>query len=229
MTGHSTNNRNLLIIFVKAPRLGAVKTRLAKQIGTKNAQQLYCALVEDLLQNIIGPDTFDISISVWPQDAESEVRDWLNWTGQLSIQAGDSLGDKLQHAFETGFARGYERIIIIGSDLPELSHSTIMLGFKQLGRYPLVLGPAQDGGYYLIGLTKLNTGLFIDINWSTSEVLNKTFENAKRAGLAYFLLPEMRDIDEYDDIQIKWRELKYMKNKNLPRTRKALQSIFKNQ
>ncbi len=217
---------DLLIIFIKAPRIGEVKTRLARDIGAENAQKLYRAMVEDLLQNLRGPDNFDLLITLWPENAEPEVRNWLNWKGQITTQSQGNLGDKLQHAFGNGFAQGYQRIVIIGSDLPELSSSVINDSFKQLHTYSLILGPATDGGYYLIGLRSPHTELFTGINWSTSDVLKKTLENADKAGLHHFLLPDMQDIDKYDDIWIRWKELKNSKKENLSKTMLVLQSIL---
>jgi rSAM/selenodomain-associated transferase 1 len=220
------SNRNLLIIFVKAPRIGEVKTRLAEHIGVEQAQKLYRAMVEDLLDNLAIIDDIDLLIAVWPQDAKSDVQQWLQWEGQIDSQVPGNLGHKLHRAFEKGFEQGYRHISIIGSDLPELSHSVIKESFHQLHSYPLVLGPAKDGGFYLVGLNSLPEKLFHNINWSTSEVLEKTIENAKNYGFCYFLLPEMNDIDEYEDIQVRWKDLKNNNTHSLPQTTQVLKLIF---
>lgn len=222
------NNPDLIVIFIKAPRLGEVKTRLAQKIGVEKAQMIYRAMVEDLMQNFKGPHKFDIHIAVWPQDAEPEVRHWLDWKEPIEIQAEGDLGTKLKRAFEDAFAQGYERVVIIGSDLPDLSDSMIKDSFKQLSKYPLVLGPAMDGGYYLIGLSSLYTELFNNIDWSTSRVLHGTLKRADKAGIRYFILPEMRDIDEYDDILALWNELRNGKEKHLSKTKLILQKMFTN-
>jgi rSAM/selenodomain-associated transferase 1 len=220
------NNHDLIIIFIKAPRRGEVKTRLAQDIGIEKAQKLYLAMVEDLMQNLEGQNNFDMQIMVWPEGVESEVSDWLQWEGNIASQASGDLGKKLENAFKNGFSKGYQRIIIIGSDLPLLSNAFITDCFRQLQTHPLVLGPAMDGGYYLIGLQSLYNELFCGIQWSTSNVLKETLQRAAQAGLQYYLLPEMRDIDQYDDIQVLWREMKRGEKKNLSKTKLALQSIF---
>jgi len=220
------NNSDLIVIFIKAPRLGKVKTRLAQKIGAEKAQMIYRAMVEDLMQNFKGFRKFDMRIAVWPQDAEPEVRHWLDWKGQIVVQAEGDLGTKLKRTFEDAFAQGYQRVVIIGSDLPDLSDSMIKTSFKRLHNYPLVLGPAMDGGYYLIGLSSLNLELFTDIDWSTSQVLHNTLKHAKNAGIQYFLLPEMRDIDEYDDILALWDELRNGREKQLSKTKLILQKII---
>ena len=217
---------NLLLIFVKAPRKGQVKTRLAAYIGEDLALRMYQAMVEDLLENVRESHHYDIQIMVWPEKSEEEVRNWLQWPGVIASQIQGDLGIKLNHAFGKGFNQGFKRIIIIGSDLPGISSSLITQCFQKLQQYPLVLGPAWDGGYYLIGLNSTQPQLLTKVSWSTPEVLAETIDRAQQANLPYYLLKEMRDIDEYEDVLALWKSIKNVKRNNLPHSTAAILEIL---
>lgn len=221
------NSPDLLIIFIKAPKKGMVKTRLAAKIGEDLALKLYRAMVEDLLENVGVSDHYDIQIMVMPENSEEEVRNWLKWPGVITSQIVGDLGIKLLHAFEQGFSEGFKQIIIIGSDLPGLSSSHIKQSFKLLQHYPLVIGPAVDGGYYLIGLNSPQPQLLTKINWSTPEVLAETLNRLHQANLPYYLLEEMRDIDDYEDVLALWKSIKLERKNFLHNSRSVLHEILK--
>ena len=161
-------NKNLLIVFVKNIILGKVKTRLAKSIGDAGAFKIYSELVQvtEHATNNIQTDKHiyfsDVIIpSKWQQD-------------QKSVQEGANLGERMKNAFRDGFEKGYENIVLIGSDLPNISKEIIDTGFDRLQENEIVFGPAEDGGYYLIGMTKMNASIFENKPWSTSELLEIT-------------------------------------------------------
>lgn len=198
------NKNNLLIIFIKAPRLGHVKTRLSGAIGNKLALQFYQSMVEDLLLNFHKNEFFDVRIMFWPEDGRIEIQNWLGNHWEYSAQSKGDLGEKMQDAFCRGFQDGYKKIIIIGSDLPELTLQNINEAFAHLEDNQLVLGPTHDGGYYLIGLQTPQPTLFENIQWSSREVLYQTLKNSESVNLIVAMLPRKNDIDTYDDLQNFW-------------------------
>lgn len=182
-----------LIVFLKAPRLGAVKTRLAKAIGTTAAGAAYRRLVETLLNRLQGMDGVELCFS--PDDAASEVQHWLKegWTSQP--QGDGDLGQRLQSAFERAFQAGSKRVAIIGSDCPAVGIEDIREAWRALQTHDVVLGPATDGGYWLIGLRRSQPDLFRGIHWSTANVFTETMRRVQHAGLRIQLLRELADVD----------------------------------
>jgi rSAM/selenodomain-associated transferase 1 len=223
-------NNNLLIIFMKAPRLGKVKTRLNSHLHPKESLKLYRAIVEDLLDHFRLETEFEVRLYVWPPDGLAEVNSWLKNLWQIIPQSEGDLGDKMNQAFIKSFEEGYDKVIIIGSDLPELTSSDILQGFSELNTVDLILGPSTDGGYYLIGLKKPQPPLFKDISWSTAFVLGQTLEKAQRHGLKINLLEEKTDLDEFDELLNLWHNLNlhWYKNRKslLPQTKKVLVKLF---
>jgi rSAM/selenodomain-associated transferase 1 len=189
-----------LIIFLKAPRVGTVKTRLAQAIGAEPACAAYRELAERVLgvAGRFGPAELRFS----PDDALNEIVPWLrrNWTAQP--QGDGDLGARMHRAFSDAFARGTERVVIIGSDCPEIQTSDLRSAFRELKTHDLVVGPAIDGGYWLIGLRAPQPEIFRDIAWSSEQVLGQTLQRAKALGLKMQLLRILTDIDTEDD----WRQ-----------------------
>ena len=190
----------LLIIFVKAPRPGTVKTRLAREIGEAAACAAYCRMVNDLRSNLARLEPVEIRFT--PDDARKDVVQWLRPGWRLAPQGVGELGTRLQAAFAQAFASGSKRVVVIGSDCPTVTASDIELGWKELQAHDMVIGPAQDGGYWLIGLRSARPRLFQEINWSTSTVLVETLKRAEAAGLKVKLMRQRSDIDSPAD----WKE-----------------------
>ena len=191
---------NRLIVFVKAPRPGAVKTRLAAEIGAEAACQAYERLVSIVLREIQPFRAVQLRFS--PDDAEADVRAWRQPTWTLAPQGGGDLGERLARAFSDAFESGAARVIVIGSDCPWIKAADIEQSWKSLERSDLVLGPARDGGYWLIGLKAPARELFSGIPWSTERVLERTMDRARAAGMRFQLLRELRDVDTLAD----WRQ-----------------------
>jgi rSAM/selenodomain-associated transferase 1 len=190
--------KNLLIVFVKPPFKGAIKTRLAKSIGKSAALAVYKKLLLHTKQNVLECAA-DKCIAY---DGEIDHSDpWENHIFEKITQQGNDLGEKMHNAFKDRFEKSYEHICLIGSDIYELNPDILNQAFIHLEDHNLVLGPAADGGYYLIGMNKPHELLFNNIKWSTSEVLSKTIERAQRTGLTYSLLPVLNDIDDLEDIR----------------------------
>ncbi|MDQ6633025.1 MAG: TIGR04282 family arsenosugar biosynthesis glycosyltransferase [Verrucomicrobiota bacterium] len=189
-----------LIIFLKAPRIGLVKTRLAQTIGPATARDAYKKLVETLLQNLAP--LADVELRFAPDDAAAEIQLWKqkNWT--MRPQGKGDLGQRLQAAFAQNFSIGTERVVIIGSDCPHVTAMDIESAWTALKTHDVVLGPARDGGYWLIGLRQLQPVLLENISWSTETVLRETIQRAQKLFLKIYLLRELTDVDTEPE----WRE-----------------------
>jgi uncharacterized protein len=194
---------NLLIIFVKYPKPGYVKSRLALNIGDCKAAQVYKTVTEQLI-SAVGPssngNSYDMSVAYSPPTAAEDMKTWLGRSIQLIPQSGANLGERMQKAFSDGFSRGYKSIIIIGSDCPAVTNELIILSLEKLKAHDVVIGPALDGGYYLLGLCRSEPRLFAGIDWSTEHVLKQTIERCTALHRSYVLLPELRDIDRIEDL-----------------------------
>lgn len=187
-------NKNLLIVFVKNIRLGKVKTRLAQTIGNENAFLIYKELVKITEKATRQLQHCDVQIYFSEKIEETQ---WNN--SKKFIQQGNDLGEKMQHAFQQGFEMGYEKIILIGSDLPDISATIIQQGFDALANNDIVFGPAEDGGYYLVGMNKLHHSIFQNKPWSTEELLKITLKELSNAKIK--LLERLNDIDVYEDLE----------------------------
>ena len=188
------NSSSLIIIFVKNAALGKVKTRLAKTVGEHSALDVYQTLVT-------LTESASSSIHVDRHIYFSEEIDTSLWKGDSKhIQQGRDLGEKMMNAFMNGFTMGYERIVLIGSDLPEISEDILQSALSKLQKSQAVFGPAQDGGYYLIGLTKMVSSIFTDKPWSTSNLLALTLSELKKQDISIALLKTLNDIDTFEDL-----------------------------
>ena len=187
-----------IIIFVKAPRPGFVKTRLAAAIGNEAACGAYRQLAETVLAHLAPLPHLELRFT--PDDAEDEITHWLSdgWTAHP--QGEGDLGERMHRAFTE--AKG--PAIIIGSDCPQVELSDLRTAAKTLQARDAVIGPATDGGYWLIGLNAPCPALFENIKWSTSDVLPKTLEKANEAGLSVQLLRELTDVDTGEDWE-RWK------------------------
>jgi len=190
-----------VIVMVKYPRAGAVKTRLGRQIGMENAAKLYREFVRTLLDTCRST-RFDTVISCHPDHPVSEYRKWLGTGFQYMVQKGPDLGQKMRDAFEQGFTSGYDRVVLTGSDLPHLPGATIEAAAQKTGMCDVVIGPALDGGYYLVAMTpdRFFPDMFDEIPWSTPDVLGMTLEKIAAARRKPGLLAVMRDIDTLADL-----------------------------
>jgi rSAM/selenodomain-associated transferase 1 len=192
-------SRQQLIIFVKAPRPGHVKTRIAEAIGPKAACDAYIEMVSVLVGNLRSSS--NVQVRYTPDEAHAEISRWIQpaWTS-VSQGQGD-LGQRLVRAFQEAFNSGIERVLIIGSDSPDITADHIQSAFSALKTHDLVLGPAEDGGYWLIGLRAEQPALFDNIPWSSGAVLEQTLARSKSAGLSTYLLCQLPDIDTADDLR----------------------------
>jgi hypothetical protein len=191
---------NKLILFVKAPRPDFVKSRLAATIGPDEAATAYRRLVAMLLASLgaVGP----VEIRFTPDDGAGEVEPWRKEGWTLRPQGEGDLGIRLHQAFSDSFADGFQRVVVIGSDCPTVTEADVRAAWSALESHDVVLGPAKDGGYWLIGLRAPQPALFDRMEWSTETVFRETLRRAKDAGLCVHRLSERTDIDTAED----WRE-----------------------
>lgn len=190
---------DVLIVFAKAPRPGQVKTRLARTLGDVPAAELYRRLAEaTLCRTAPVAAEYRRVVAFAPADARDEMAAWL--PGEtLAPQHGEGLGERMAAAFGDAFDAGARRVVLVGSDVPGLQRGHVVQAFAALDGHELALGPARDGGYYLIGLRAPQPGLFADVPWSTPAVLGLTLERAARLSLRVRLLATLRDVDTPED------------------------------
>lgn len=186
----------LLIIFVKNAVAGQVKTRLAATIGPEKALAVYQLL---LWRTHAVTRDLPVAKAVYYSDYIVED-DWSPLDYEKCVQAGVDLGERMHAAFRREFAAGYTHICLIGSDCYELTTAILQQAFEKLTQNSVVIGPAEDGGYYLLGLKSLQQALFTGKSWSTASVLADTLYSIKAAGQTVALLPQLTDVDEEKDL-----------------------------
>ncbi|HEX2210839.1 MAG TPA: TIGR04282 family arsenosugar biosynthesis glycosyltransferase [Longimicrobium sp.] len=198
--------RRTILVFVRAPEPGRVKTRLAAAIGDDAAARIYRSLAEHTMAEVraFAAEGVEVRVHYAPADAGDGVRAWLGDGPAYLPQADGDLGMRMMDAFARAFADGAERVVIVGSDLPRISAPLLRRAFHVLDAHPAVIGPARDGGYYLLGLREMATGIFDGIAWSTPRVLRATLERFSAAGIGPAILEELVDVDTVDDLPPGW-------------------------
>jgi rSAM/selenodomain-associated transferase 1 len=190
-----------LVVFVKHPAPGAVKTRLAAAIGPASAAEVYRFLAEHVLEATTpASGEYERLVFFDPPEALEEMRAWLHGVRLLAQSAGD-LGARMSDAIGRAFARGASRVAIVGTDAPGLSRQTVVDALAALDAADVVLGPSEDGGYYLLALCEPRPELFAGIAWSTSTVAAETRTRAAAAGLSMRELAPLRDVDTLEDLR----------------------------
>lgn len=188
---------NLLVVFAKNPELGKVKTRLAKTVGEKKALEIYLKLLEHTYA--VADKTFaDKAIFYSDKIEEFDILDYYKFPKFL--QKGKDLGERMDRAIGEAFGQSYNKVVIIGSDCYDLTSEIVEDAFKLLDDHNVVIGPALDGGYYLLGMDRHYSHLFRDKKWSTPDVLLDTILDTKKLKLSYALLPTLTDVDEEKDL-----------------------------
>ncbi|MCG2431467.1 TIGR04282 family arsenosugar biosynthesis glycosyltransferase [Aequorivita xiaoshiensis] len=193
---HFPTSKSALIIFTRNPELGKVKTRLAKTIGDENALEIYKFLLKHTAEI-----TKNLNVDKFVFYSENINRNDL-WNPDIfrkKLQFGNELGERMKNAFSDVFSMGYESVIIIGSDMFDMDTQDLKTAFVSLQTSPYVIGPASDGGYYLLGMKQLNTKVFENKVWGTDSVLKSTLNDLRQ--FKYTLLDEKNDIDYYEDIK----------------------------
>ncbi|HUH27612.1 TIGR04282 family arsenosugar biosynthesis glycosyltransferase [Gelidibacter sp.] len=193
---HFPTSKKALIIFTRNPELGKCKTRLAKTIGDDNALEVYKFLLNHtaLIAKEVKADRYVFY-------SENILKDdlWNIGTFRKKLQKGNDLGQRMQNAFMELFEMGYEKVAIIGSDLLDLEAEVVNTAFTQLDFNDVVIGPASDGGYYLLGMKNLYPKLFENKVWGSASVLQSTLKDLQNSNV--YLLKELNDIDTFEDMR----------------------------
>lgn len=186
-----------LVIFVRNPVLGKVKTRLAETLGAENAVKIY----QKLLQHT-HDITKDMSEAkhIFYADYINNDDLWENEIYHKEMQSGFDLGERMKNAFELLFDKGYKEIALIGSDCYELTADVLLTAFDQLKNVDVVIGPALDGGYYLLGMNILIPQLFENKNWGSNNILSETIMEIHNYNYSLYQLQELNDVDEEKDV-----------------------------
>lgn len=218
-----------LLVFVKPPIPGEVKTRLAREVGPETACRLYRAWVPPLIETLLRIEETRIEICLAPPREEPDreevlarARKWLPFPVRWSWQRGEELGERLANAFRTSLETGSKSVFAVGSDSPHLADKHLQENFNLLEEKDLVLGPAEDGGYYTVGMKRDPGDLFQNIPWSTESTLEATRKAARARGWSVGLGPESFDLDTVEDVlrlieedPDRWRFLKEILEGNL--------------
>ena len=200
----------ILIIFVKAPRPGHVKTRLAASLGLAAACSAYGKLVATLAENLRS--LAQVELRITPDDAGDELQQRLGSKGwKLRPQGAGDLGTRLTSAFAEAFAGGSTAVSVIGSDCPYLTTEDIRASWEGTTDHDVVLGPADDGGYWLIALRSPQPGLFNGIHWGTDRVLEQTLARTRELKLKVQMLRALEDVDT----ETAWRRFEAWKNQRI--------------
>ena len=197
---NDVTRRQTVVIFAKAPVPGRVKTRLAADLGATRATEIYRELGRRTVEALrSGP--WVTTVHVDPPDADSiaDVTTWLGPDVRYEGQSSGDLGERMRSAIDDELG-GADAVCVVGTDLPELEASTLRRAFDALDTHDVVIGPATDGGYYLIGMSRARPELFEGIPWSTARVLELTLQRAEAAGLSVSVLEPRTDVDTVDDV-----------------------------
>ena len=188
--------KEVVLVFQKNAILGQVKTRLAAGMGELPALEIYRHLIELTYSALEA-----VPVPVWTYFSDFIPESTRPTVEKSFVQQGQDLGERMANAFTRTFESGKDKVVLIGTDCPTLQSQHLLQAFEALTISDLVLGPARDGGYYLIGMKSGAAYLFEGITWSTSQVLSQTLHAASQHGLIVTLLPELDDIDTQEDWQ----------------------------
>ncbi len=207
-----------LLFYAKWLEQGKVKTRLARYLGDIHAVGLYRCFILDMLEALAG-NPQPIYICYTPKDAELNFKHWLGTTCHYLPQSGQNLGEKMQHSFQQAFQLGFQSVCLVGSDLPALPPEYVNEAFERLHHYDSVIGPSDDGGYYLIGFrqTTFFPEIFQNIQWSQNTVWQETLRKYTQHRTTFFTLSPWNDLDNLCDLK-QWYKYHFENEKLAPRT-----------
>lgn len=197
-----SDNKNCILFFVKYPAPGKVKTRLAKELGSATAVELYRNFTLDILDTLQNLN-INFKIVFDPPDTRILFQKWLGKNYSYAPQIGQDLGQKMKNAFQQGFSEGFNKVVLIGSDSPDLPEVLLRSALSVLETHDVVIGPASDGGYYLIGFSQkaFLPEVFEGICWSSHSVSMQTINILKKYLRRPYLLPLWHDVDTLDDLK----------------------------
>lgn len=202
LNNYKMSSKQAIILFTKNPELGKVKTRLATTIGDEKALAIYKKLLQHT-REIVTP--LEVDKILFYSDTIIQNDNWSTAIFMKKVQVGNDLGERMNHAFQMVFNLGYESACIIGSDCYELNTTIIAEAFESIKRKNMVIGPTFDGGYYLLGMNKLHSSIFKNIEWSTETVFDDTMKEVENLNLSSHILTKLTDIDEEKNLPQHWK------------------------
>jgi rSAM/selenodomain-associated transferase 1 len=214
--------QNVLLVVAKQPAPGQTKTRLCPPLNSTQAAELYECFLYDTLKIMRSVPEVIQKIVYLPREAQDYFRHLAPDMGLIQ-QRGESLGERLDNLLQDVLQQGADKAVVINSDSPTLPPEYLIQAFEQLSAADVVLGPAQDGGYYLIGMKEPHPGLLRNVQMSTQNVLQDTLDLARRTGVSTSLLPEWYDVDTIDDLHRLKNDINGQKNTTCPHTSSWLQ------
>lgn len=224
-------DRERLVVFARAPHLGRVKTRLTPPLSPQQALELHRALVEDTLERLARFRRPGLQRWLYLSEPSPAKRLDITPAWSSALQTRGDLGARLEGAFRQAYEDGLERVVIVGSDSPTLPLDYLDQAYEALSAHDVVLGPAEDGGYYLVGTSCFVPELLRGITWGSPRVLEQSTEALSRAGRSFHLLPPWYDVDTSEDLLRLEKEraaLHALKHSEFPRrTAAALSSFFR--
>lgn len=193
---HFPSSKKALIIFTRNPESGQVKTRLAKTIGDEATLKIYTYLLKHtaMVSEPVKADKY-----VFYSEDIKKNDFWNDAFFRKKLQNGTDLGSRMENAFSELFGLGYEKVMIIGSDLLDLNQHHIETAFKKLNQHDVVIGPSKDGGYYLLGMKRIHENIFKNKSWGTESVLKDTMKDLQNSDVEF--LEELNDIDTFEDMK----------------------------
>ncbi|MEM7147382.1 MAG: TIGR04282 family arsenosugar biosynthesis glycosyltransferase [Verrucomicrobiota bacterium] len=198
--------KRVVLVFLKYPEAGRVKTRLAVEVGDGEAVRIYGEMVGRVLGLLAGLEGVSVWVCFDPAERADALREWVgglvgdatrSW--EFLVQAGGDLGERMRAAVSAAKEAGFGRVVVVGTDCVELTGEVIGQAWDLLDETDVVFGPATDGGYYLVGMTEVRAVVFEGIEWSTERTLEMSVAAARGNGLSVGLLRELRDVDTYAD------------------------------
>jgi rSAM/selenodomain-associated transferase 1 len=203
---------NVVVIFIRAPLQGKVKTRLARTLGNEKAAEFYRLCTDAAINELSRLSPAVVKYIFVAEPVSGYETGYLTHQGfKIDVQEGDDLGQRLCNAFHRVFEKGAQKAIILASDVPDLTASIIEEAFSGLDKSDVVIGPCYDGGYYMIGMKGLHKELFRNISWGTEQVFQQTITAIEESGLKVKQFPVLIDMDTEADLY-RWLEIKSKKN-----------------
>jgi uncharacterized protein len=215
--------KNIICIFSKPPLAGMTKSRLAKTIGSTAAAELSAAMLRDIITQCMTVINAKVYIAYPPQSTPNEFATVHQSGINYIVQQGNNLGERMSNIFQTFLKPKHAaKVIIIGSDCITTSTAIIAESLTKLTEFPVVIGPARDGGYVLVGQSIFTPGMFMNIDWGSGKVMNQTAVLLDSAKVKYYTMPPSFDIDHHEDLA----ELKiFLKENSRPFTEKFLTGL----
>jgi rSAM/selenodomain-associated transferase 1 len=211
------HSENALVLFARTSSPGKVKTRLMPVFTAEEACQIHAALLGDVLERASRTLSATTTISLaWSEPPDPSCLPVPSMPEGVPehLQSGGDLGERMAMEFQARLREGHRKVVILGSDAPTLPGDHLISAFEALEKSEVVLGPTEDGGYYLLGMSHLHLGIFRNIQWGSDQVLSTTRQRLRKAGISFAELGAWHDVDTPEDVGRTWKEILKMKDRH---------------